>query len=38
MSKINIKQYYSTKRKRDVVTGSAIALFGVLIVFQRATS
>ena len=34
MSKINIKQYYSTKRKRDVVTGSAIALFGVLIVFQ----
>ena len=34
MNKINIKQYYSTKRKRDVVTGSAIALFGVLIVFQ----
>jgi len=34
MSKINIKQYYSTKRKRDVVTGSAIVLFGVLIVFQ----
>ncbi len=34
MSKVNIKQYYSTKRKRDVVTGSAIALFAVLIVFQ----
>jgi len=34
MSKFNIKQYYSTKRKRDVVTGSAIALFGILIVFQ----
>ena len=34
MSKINIKQYYSTKRKRDLVTGSAITLFGVLIVFQ----
>ncbi|MBP5586878.1 MAG: hypothetical protein J6Y92_11065 [Lentisphaeria bacterium] len=34
MSKIDIKQYYSTKRKRDLVTGSAIALFGILIVFQ----
>ena len=34
MSKVNIKQYYSTKRKRDIVTGSAIALFGILIVFQ----
>ena len=34
MSRINIKQYYSTKRKRDVVTGAAILFFGVLIVFQ----
>lgn len=34
MSKVNIKQYYSTKRKRDVVTGAAIALFGILILFQ----
>ncbi len=34
MNKINIKKYYSTKRKRDVVTGAAICLFGVLIVFQ----
>ncbi len=34
MSTINIKQYYSTKRKRDVVTGSAILLFGILIIFQ----
>ncbi len=34
MGKFNIKEYYSTKRKRDVVTGAAIALFGVLIVFQ----
>jgi len=34
MSKINIKQYYSTKRKRDVVTGVAILLFGILIVSQ----
>ena len=34
MSTINIKKYYSTKRKRDLVTGSAIALFGILIVFQ----
>ena len=34
MSKVNIKQYYSTKRKRDVVTGIAIFLFGALIVFQ----
>ncbi|MBQ7732128.1 MAG: hypothetical protein IJT68_09855 [Lentisphaeria bacterium] len=34
MSKFNIKEYYSTKRKRDVVTGAAIALFGILIVFQ----
>ncbi len=34
MSRVNIKKYYSTKRKRDVVTGAAIALFGALIVFQ----
>ena len=34
MSKVNIKKFYSTKRKRDVVTGAAIALFGALIVFQ----
>ncbi len=34
MSKVNIKKYYSTKRKRDVVTGAAIVLFGVLILFQ----
>ena len=34
MSKVNIKEYYSTKRKRDVVTGIAIFLFGALIVFQ----
>ena len=34
MSNFNIKNYYSTKRKRDVVTGAAISLFGALIVFQ----
>ncbi len=34
MSRVNIKKFYSTKRKRDVVTGAAIALFGALIVFQ----
>ena len=34
MSKVKINQYYSTKRKRDVVTGAAIALFVALIVFQ----
>ena len=34
MSKINIKKYYSTKRKRDIVTGGAIVMFGALIVFQ----
>ena len=34
MSRINIKQYYSTRRKRDVVTGAAILFFGALIVFQ----
>ncbi|MBR4255409.1 MAG: hypothetical protein IKQ16_10010 [Lentisphaeria bacterium] len=34
MSKVKIKEYYSTKRKRDVVTGIAIFLFGALIVFQ----
>lgn len=34
MSKINIRKYYSTKRKRDLVTGGAILLFGALIVFQ----
>ena len=34
MSSIRIKQYYSTKRKRDVVTGAAILFFVVLIVFQ----
>ena len=34
MSNVNIRKYYSTKRKRDVVTGAAIALFGALIVFQ----
>lgn len=34
MSKVNIKKYYSTKRKRDVVTFSAIILFAALIVFQ----
>ena len=34
MSKVNIKKYYSTKRKRDLVTGAAICLFGILIVFQ----
>ena len=34
MSKVNIKKFYSTKRKRDVVTGLAIFLFGALIVFQ----
>ena len=34
MSNVNIKNFYSTKRKRDVVTGAAISLFGALIVFQ----
>ena len=34
MSKFNIKDYYSTRRKRDVVTGVAIFLFAALIVFQ----
>ena len=34
MSNVNIKQYYSTKRKRDVVTLMAILFFGALIVFQ----
>ena len=34
MSQVNIRKYYSTKRKRDVVTGIAIFLFGALIVFQ----
>ena len=34
MSKVNIKNYYSTKRKRDLVTLSAIVLFGSLIAFQ----
>jgi len=30
----NIKSYYSTRRKRDFVTGAAILLFAALIVFQ----
>ena len=34
MSKINVRKYYSTKRKRDLVTGGAIILFGALIAFQ----
>ena len=34
MSKVNVKKYYSTRRKRDLVTGGAIILFGALIVFQ----
>ena len=34
MSKVDIRSYYSTKRKRDVVTGVAIFLFVALIVFQ----
>ena len=34
MSKVKINQYYSTKRKRDIVTGTAILLFAALIVFQ----
>ena len=34
MSRINVKKYYSTRRKRDVVTGAAIFFFAVLIVFQ----
>ena len=33
-SSIRINQYYSTKRKRDVVTGAAILFFVILIVFQ----
>ena len=34
MSKIDITRYYSTKRKRAVVTGAGILLFAALIVFQ----
>ena len=34
MSKVNVKKYYSTRRKRDLVTGGAIILFGALILFQ----
>jgi len=34
MSRINIKKYYSTRRKRDVVTGTAIFFFAALIIFQ----
>ena len=34
MSKFNVKKYYSTRRKRDVVTGAAIVFFGALIIFQ----
>ena len=34
MSSINIKSYYSTRRKRDLVTGAAILLFVALIAFQ----
>ena len=34
MSKFNVKQFYSTRRKRDLVTGGAIILFGALIAFQ----
>ena len=34
MSKVNIRKLYSTRRKRDLVTGGAIILFGALIVFQ----
>lgn len=34
MSKVNIRKLYSTKRKRDLVTGGAILLFAALIVFQ----
>ena len=34
MSRIDITKYYSTKRKRDIVTGAAIFLFAALIVFQ----
>lgn len=34
MNKIDIKKYYSTRRKRDVVTGVAIVFFGALIIFQ----
>ena len=34
MSDFNVKSYYSTRRKRDVVTGAAILLFAALIVFQ----
>ena len=34
MSKVNIRKLYSTKRKRDIVTGGAVILFGALIVFQ----
>lgn len=34
MSKLNVKKYYSTRRKRDVVTGAAIVFFGALIIFQ----
>lgn len=31
---IDIKKYYSTRRKRDVVTGTAVFFFAALIVFQ----
>ena len=34
MSKVNIRKLYSTRRKRDLVTGGAVFLFGALIVFQ----
>ena len=34
MSRINIRKYYSTRRKRDIVTGTAILFFAALIVFQ----
>ena len=34
MSRLNIKKYYSTKRKPDLVTGSAIFFFAALILFQ----
>ena len=34
MSSFNVKKFYSTRRKRDVVTGAAILFFIILIVFQ----
>ena len=34
MSDFNVKDYYSTRRKRDIVTGAAILLFAALIIFQ----